>query len=93
MLKLEKQRNINNKYPQIAKTFLQQGGIRGLTLGLWPWGVIMYSGRGICFGFGNGVSYDYLTSVNTIILVKQLNELWLAVWVGRLKEHLRLRLL
>ena len=62
MLKLEKQRNINNKYPQIAKTFLQQGGIRGLTLGLWPWGVIMYSGRGICFGFGNGLSYDYLSS-------------------------------
>ena len=61
MLKLEKQRNINNSYPKIAKTFLQQGGIRGLTLGLWPWGVIMYSGRGICFGFGNGLSYDYLS--------------------------------
>ena len=61
MLKLEKQRNINNSYGKIGKTFLQQGGIRGLTLGLWPWGVIMYSGRGICFGYGNGVSTEYLS--------------------------------
>lgn len=61
MLKLEKQRNINNSYPKIGKTFFQQKGWRALTLGVWPWGVIMYSGRGICFGYGNGVSNSFLS--------------------------------
>ena len=28
---------------------------------MWPWGVIMYSGRGICFGYGNGVSNSFLS--------------------------------
>ena len=61
MLKLEKQRNINNSYYKIGKTFYQQKGIRMLTLGVWPWGVIMYSGRGLCFGYGNGVANEHLS--------------------------------
>ena len=34
MLKLEKQRNINNSYAEIGKTFFQQKGLRALTLGV-----------------------------------------------------------
>ena len=61
MLKIEKQRNINNSYPKIGKTFFQKKGVRALTLGFWPWGLIMYSGRGICFGFANGLSNSHLS--------------------------------
>lgn len=61
MLKIEKQRNINNSYPKIGQTFFQQKGVRALTLGFWPWGLIMYSGRGICFGFANGLSNSHLS--------------------------------
>ena len=64
MTKLEKQRSVYKPYPSIIKEFCSKGIINGLFLGLWPWGVIMYAGRGMGFGFAQSKAKSYLSDTN-----------------------------
>ena len=64
MVKLEKQRTVIKTYPNIIKTFCKDGIIRGSLLGFFPWGILMYGGRGLFYGYGSSKSKESLLNSN-----------------------------
>ena len=64
MIKIEKQRSIYKTYPTIIRQFCNKSVNKGLFIGLWPWGIMMYSTRGIGFGFAQSYSKSHLSTTN-----------------------------
>ena len=63
LAKLEKQRSTYKSYYQIKNEIFKNGVLKGMTLGMFPWGILMYSGRGIFYGTSLVISKDYLDNI------------------------------
>ena len=64
LAKLEKQRSTHKSYYQIRGEIFKKGIVKGMTLGMFPWGIMMYSGRGIFYGSSLAVSKEFLDKNN-----------------------------
>ena len=60
LAKLEKQRSTHKTYNQIKIEIFKNGIVKGMSMGMFPWGVLMYSGRGIFYGTSLITAKDYL---------------------------------
>lgn len=62
MIKIEKQRLTSQSYSTIIRNFCGNGLGKGIILGLWPWGVLMYGTRGVLYGTGYHSSRIFLSN-------------------------------
>ena len=84
IIKLEKQRNINYTYKRTINELLAKGYLRANFLGVWPWGLLMFSGRGLFYGTNS----SYMNNVLKNRDISEKNRKILSSCYGGLMEGL-----